>query len=83
MPSVLDKTIACLAEVFRNQGLEPPELSGGTTFDPALGLDSLDYAELAVRLEHAFGFDPFAGGETPEIRTVSDLAQLYEQPAAS
>ena len=37
-------------------------LSLRTPLDATLGLDSLDYAELVVRLEGAFGVDPFASG---------------------
>jgi acyl carrier protein len=56
-------------------------MSEATELTSALGLDSLDYAELVVRLESAFGFDPFAEGVATEIRTVRDMAALYEAGA--
>ena len=78
MGNAVDTIIRCLEEVFRNKGVEPPALSGETELTPALGLSSLDYAELVVRLEAAFGFDPFAEGVASEIRTAGDMAALYE-----
>lgn len=78
MATAIDTIIHCLEDVFRNKGLTPPALSSETELTASLGLDSLDYAELVVRLEAAFGFDPFADGATPEIRTVTDMAALYE-----
>lgn len=63
--------------VFQNKGLQPPELCGETVLDSSLGLDSMDFAEIVVRLEQEFGTDPFADGGVPGIRTISDLAALY------
>jgi acyl carrier protein len=45
--------------------------------DTSLGLESIDFAELAVRLESEFGKDPFSTGDIPPIRTIADLAALY------
>ena len=72
------KTIlATIATVFRNKGLEPPALSMETPFDRTLGLESLDFAEVIVRLEDALGQDPFARGTEWQIRTIGDLAAMY------
>lgn len=78
MVDTIKTIIHCLEDVFRNKGLEPPAMTASTELTAALGLDSLDYAELVVRLEGAFGIDPFAEGVDTEIRTVSDMAALYE-----
>jgi acyl carrier protein len=72
-----DKVIAELQEVFRNRKLAPPALGPETVLDASLGLESLDFAELVVRLEQVFGRDPFAQGAIPEIATIRDLASLY------
>lgn len=77
MATAIESIIQCLEDVFRNKGLEPPAMSGDTELTTALGLDSLDYAELVVRLEGAFGYDPFANGVATDIRTVNDMAALY------
>ncbi|WP_406196282.1 phosphopantetheine-binding protein [Kitasatospora sp. NBC_01560] len=46
----------------------------------ALGLNSLAFARLIIRLETAIGVDPFAEGEGfAALRTVGALAQAYEQ----
>jgi acyl carrier protein len=72
------KVIESIAEVFRNKGEAPPLLGPETRLDASLGLDSLDFAELVVRLEERFGADPFARGAPPRIHSVAELARLYE-----
>ena len=73
-----DTVVSCIAEVFNGKGQAPPVLSLHTPLDATLGLDSLDYAELVVRLEGAFGVDPFASGAVPTVlHTVGDLVRLY------
>lgn len=72
------KVIQSIAEVFENKGAKPPPLSADTTLDASLGLDSLDFAELVVRLEARFGTDPFSQGVPQLINTVGQLAKLYE-----
>jgi acyl carrier protein len=67
-----------LEEVIRGKGFSLPNLSPETVLDQQLGLESLDFAELVIRLEQATGKDPFGSTVTPQIRTVSDLAALYE-----
>ena len=79
MSAALHRVIRCVQDVFKNKGTEAPTLTADTALTPELGLDSLDYAELVVRLEGEFGFDPFASGAGSEIRTMADLASLYEQ----
>jgi acyl carrier protein len=66
-----------IREVFANKGQRPPELGSDTVLDTSLGLESIDFAELAVRLESEFGKDPFSTGDIPPIRTIADLAALY------
>lgn len=71
------RVIETIRLVFANKGLQPPALSPDTVLDTSLGLESIDFAELVVRLEQAFERDPFASGEIPAIRTIRDLAKLY------
>jgi acyl carrier protein len=81
MPSPAEaKVIACIAEVFDNKGEAAPPLGPDTRLDASLGLDSLDFAELVVRLEARFGGDPFSHGASERVGTVAELARLYEDP---
>ncbi|WP_316520087.1 phosphopantetheine-binding protein [Kitasatospora brasiliensis] len=46
----------------------------------ALGLNSLAFARLIIRLESAVGADPFGEGRSlATLRTVGALAEAYEQ----
>lgn len=74
----MGKVVAELEAIFRGKDMAPPPLLPETILDGSLGLESLDFAELVVRLEGAFGKDPFSEGEMPEIRTIADLANVYE-----
>ena len=74
----LAKVIFEFETVFRNKSLNPPPLNLETVLDGSLGLESLDFAELVIRLEQVFGADPFARDPIPEVRTLADLCLLYE-----
>ncbi len=41
------------------------------------GMDSLDMAELIVRLEGIFGADPFSRGE--QVQTIKGLIEFYKR----
>ena len=73
----LDIVVEEFSVVFKNKGMSPPALSAETVLDGSLGLESLDFAELVMRLEQVFGKDPFSGGTVPEVRTLGDLCSLY------
>ncbi len=73
----LEKIVEEFGAVFRNKGLMPPPMATETVLDGSLGLESLDFAELVVRLEQVFGKDPFSGETMPEVRTLGDLCALY------
>lgn len=75
----LSQVVAAMTAVFQRKGLAPPPLDGNTPLDGSLGLDSLDFAEVVVRLETALGFDPFAERAVENLRTVGDLAALYRR----
>jgi len=73
----LNRVIEEFRTVFKNKGLEPPALSAETPLDGSLGFESLDFAEVVMRLEQVFGKDPFSSGTVPELSTVGDLCSLY------
>ena len=71
------RVIRVFKQVFRNKGLDPPTIGPETVLDRSLGLESIDFAEVVVRLEQEFGTDPFAEGIPLGTRTLSDVARLY------
>ncbi|TKB79782.1 MAG: acyl carrier protein [Nitrospira sp.] len=75
LPEVILQIIRETAEAknltVTNLGLDSP-------VDRRLGLDSLDWAAVVVRLEGETGIDPFAAGAVPTLTTVSDLVELYQ-----
>jgi acyl carrier protein len=80
MTATIDRRIlTAFEQVFHNKGLEPPPQTAETVLDGTLGLESMDFAEVVLRLEQAFGKDPFAEGIPPNLRTLCDLAELYRE----
>ena len=75
--STVESIIEVLREVFANKGTPAPPMDGDTALDGSFGLDSLDYAEVVVRLDAKFGSDPFSDPNPPVIRTIADLAKAY------
>ena len=73
----LPRVIEEFGTVFRNKGMNPPPLCSDTVLDGSLGLESLDFAELVMRLEQSFGKDPFSEGTIPEVRSSGDSCALY------
>lgn len=71
------QVIEVLTEVFKGKSLKVPELEPSTVLDQ-LGLESLDFAQAVIRMEEMTGKDPFATGAEYQIRTLSDLAALYD-----
>ena len=61
----------------RNGGLRKRLNPGLRLLDPALGLDSLDLAEIVVAIEKQFGISPFNVAEPP--RTWGDLARSIRE----
>lgn len=74
---VQTKVVDAFDAVFRNKGLTRPPMTSETILDASLGLESLDFAEVVVRLEQVLGKDPFSGDTVPEVRTLGDLCALY------
>lgn len=76
--SVARRVAAVFGEVSVKSGVTPPPLKADTVLDSSLGLESMDFAEIVVRLEKEFGKDPFASADLPEVLTFGDLVRLYE-----
>jgi acyl carrier protein len=72
-----DLIFQVIRETAEAKGLSLPTLTLDSPVDGRLGLDSLDWAAVVVRLEMDTGIDPFASGAISELKTVSDLINLY------
>lgn len=70
-----------IQEVLEAKGLPPRAIDPSTKIDSSLGLESLDWAAVAVELEERVGVDPFANGVDTELNTIDDLVALYGEAA--
>jgi acyl carrier protein len=73
-----------IAVVLKEGGRAVPTISDGSALmQGGLGLDSMDFAVLVVRLEQRLGCDPFNSAALEQFpTTVAELASLYEQTRA-
>ena len=71
------RIIDLLTEVMKSKDLQVPQLGPDTVLDQ-LGLESLDFAQVVIRMEEITGKDPFATGTEYQIKSLSDLAILYD-----
>ncbi len=69
--------IEILKEVYDFKGIEAPSIGPDTVLDQ-IGLESLDFAQAVLRMEEITGKDPFAQGGDHQIKTLADLAGLYD-----
>lgn len=72
-----------IALVLREAGKNPPAMGDATSLmRGGLGLDSMDFAVLVVRLEQRLKCDPFNSAALEKFpTTVGELVALYEQSA--
>ncbi len=71
---IIGETLAAKDLSAQGLGLDSP-------VDSTLGLDSLDWAAVVVRIELETGVDPFAEGTIARLKTVADLIDLYVKAA--
>ncbi|MCI0655534.1 MAG: phosphopantetheine-binding protein [Acidobacteria bacterium] len=80
MPTASNVTGAILAAIRESLEMkeisEPPTVD--TPVDARLGLDSLDWAAIVVRLEGVLSIDPFEAGVDRELKTIQDIVDVYE-----
>src|SRR5690606_9881868 len=75
---VQETIVAVIQDILTRKGLQPTSITRDTPIDRSLGLRSIDWAEVVVRLEDEFGTDPFENGQAGALRTLDDLVRLYE-----
>ena len=71
---VINVISVALADSTGNQN---HDVTVSSPVDRRLGLDSLGWAAVIVRLEADLGVDPFRSGAVGELQTVSDIVDLY------
>ena len=71
------RIIQVITEIFNMKGLTVPTLGPDTILDQ-IGLESLDFAQAVIRMEELTGRDPFATEAEFQIKTLSDLAEMYD-----
>jgi acyl carrier protein len=71
------RIIEVLTEIFNMKSLTVPALVPDTVLDQ-IGLESLDFAQAVLRMEELTGKDPFATEAEFQIKTLSDLAAMYD-----
>ena len=71
------RLIELLSEVMREKGLAVPPLGPEVVLDQ-LGLESLDFAQVVIRMEELTGKDPFASGQEFQILTLADFSLVYD-----
>lgn len=71
------RIIGLLNEIAELKGIAAPGLGPDTVLDQ-IGLESLDFATVVIRMEELTGKDPFATGADHQIKVLADLAMLYD-----
>lgn len=69
--------IRVLAEIFDTKGKTMPPIGPESVLEE-LDLESLDFAMAVIRMEEITGKDPFATETEYEIKTLFDLAAMYD-----
>ena len=75
--------IEVIQNTLEEKGVQTPAITLETPVDGTLGLDSLDWAVVVVKLENAIKIDPFRNGISRQLQTVSDLVDLYQSAVDS
>lgn len=80
-PDTLRTTIKRLiVERLFIEGLDPADISDDAPIGDELGLDSMDFLELAVGLEQEFGLQIVGKGLEPDsLRSVDSLVEFVQQ----
>jgi acyl carrier protein len=74
---IKERIVDQIMEALEDVGVVVPGISGSDELS-ALGISSMLYARLVLRLEAEFGVEVFSGGEQPpNARTVDDLVDSF------
>ena len=79
---IRDRTVERIIEVLADDSVEVSGVEGPDELT-AIGVSSMVYARLVMRLEADFGVDVFSGGEQPPaVQTVDDLVDSFSRALA-
>ena len=74
---IKERIVEQITETLEDVGVVIPGLSGSEELS-ALGVSSMVYARLVLRLEAEFGVEVFSGGgQPPQVRTVDELVDSF------
>jgi acyl carrier protein len=74
---IRERIVGQITETLEDIGVVAPSISGSDELSE-LGVSSMLYARLVLRLEAEFGVEVFTGGEQPpQVRTVDDLVDSF------
>ncbi|MEM8680197.1 MAG: acyl carrier protein [Planctomycetota bacterium] len=73
---IRDAIETSISTILSQSGRSMPAWDDDLSLSEDLKLDSLDLAQMVVRLEGELGRDPFRTGSHP-VRTLRDLVELY------
>lgn len=79
MASIKELILKIVSDTLENKGIQADNLGENSSVGAELGLDSLDWATVVVRIEEEIGIDPFAKGNVGQLVTMADLIRLYEE----
>jgi acyl carrier protein len=82
---IRDTIIATIGQVLSDRGRDPGQMDDVRgLFADGIGLDSLDFATVVVRLEQQTGLDPFRTGQVSRPpATLGQLVAVYRDQAAA
>ena len=74
---IRERIVTQITETLEDIGVMTPRVSGSDELS-GLGVSSMLYARLVLRLEAEFGVEVFTGAEQPpNVRTVDDLVNSF------
>lgn len=78
--STRETIVGLIEETLKQSGKSAGTMADqDSLFAGGVGLDSLDFATLVVRLEQTTGYDPFRDGDVQRLpRSLGELVGIYE-----
>lgn len=78
--STRETIVGLIEETLKQSGKSAGAMADqDSLFAGGVGLDSLDFATLVVRLEQTTGYDPFRDGDVQRLpRSLGELVGIYE-----
>ena len=75
---LVNRVFTTIMLVAGNRNIKLPVLTEQTELDGRLGLDSLDWATIIVKLEMEFAVEPLSTGKMVQWKTLGDVVETYQ-----